>query len=355
MILSLRGGGAERQLALLGSELARRGHDVHVAFIHDGENAAMLGGGCTLHRIAVRSKFDPRLWTRTAALVRRLRPDVMQTWLTHMDIAGGAAARLSRVPWVVSERSAAACYPASLLNRLRIAAGRRADLIVANSPGGAAYWTGLGIDPSRIEIVPNFVPVRDIESAAPLDDPRIASDDELLLAVGRLSPEKNLGAVIDALPEVVQARPRVRFALCGDGAILPELQARVAAAALNGRVIFAGFVPNVASWLKRAATVVAVSLYEGHPNAVLEAVAAGTPVIVSDIPAYRAILDGGAAAFVEPGDVRGIAAAIINTLDDRATAAQRAALARQALHALSLEATAERYETAYRRAIAHRS
>jgi glycosyltransferase involved in cell wall biosynthesis len=203
--------------------------------------------------------------------------------------------------------------------------------------------------------VPNFVPLAEIDAAEAVDDARLSRDDELLVHVGRLSFEKNLPLLVDALRHVVRARPRAKLVFLGEGQMLPELSARIGEAGLRERTVFAGFVPNVASWLKRAAAVVAVSLYEGHPNAVLEAVAARTPVIVSDIPAYRAILDGGAAAFVEPRDVRGIAAAIINTLDDRATAAQRAAHAQQALHALSLEATAERYETAYRRAIAHRS
>ena len=49
-----------------------------------------------------------------------------------------------RVPWVLSERSAASSYPPVLLNRLRVAAGRRADIVAANSPGGAEYWQAHG-------------------------------------------------------------------------------------------------------------------------------------------------------------------------------------------------------------------
>jgi glycosyltransferase involved in cell wall biosynthesis len=115
-----------------------------------------------------------------------------------MDVLGGVAARLLRVPWVISERSSALSYPPTLLNRFRAAVGDHADRIVSNSPGGTDYWAARGFDQSRIEIIPNFVPVTEIEAAADLDDPRLSDGDELVLCVGRLNVEKNLDAVVDA-------------------------------------------------------------------------------------------------------------------------------------------------------------
>ena len=107
----------------------------------------------------------------------------------------------------------------------------------------------------------------------------------------------------------------------------------------------------MASWLKRASVSVAVSRCEGHPNAVLEAMAAGAPVVVSDIPAYRSILDQESALFVAGNDPRAIAAAIVEALEDRVAADQRAVRARLALPSQSLAATAVRYEGVYRQAI----
>ncbi len=286
--------------------------------------------------------------------MRRLRPDVVQTWLAHMDIVGGAAARLLRVPWVMAERSAALSYPPTLLYRVRVAAGRRADRIVANSPGGAEYWRANGVDPARIDIVSNFVSSTDIASADPLGDARLAGEDELVLHVGRLSPEKNLWTLLNALPEVFSARPRAKLVLCGDGPLGERLAAQVSAAGLDGRVVLAGFVPNVGSWLKRASAVVSVSPCEGHPNAVLEAMAAGVPVVVSDIPAHRSMLDPASAWFVPANDSRAIASGIVGTLEDRPAALLRAARARQGVASLSLEATATRYEDVYRRVVAAR-
>ncbi|MEA2336252.1 MAG: hypothetical protein QOE82_259 [Thermoanaerobaculia bacterium] len=351
LILSLRGGGAERQLAYLAPELAWRGHDVHVAFVYDGVNSEPLQTTCGLHPLRSSAKYHLALPIRLAALVRKLRPDLLQTWLTHMDVLGGTIAKFTGVPWLITERSSALMYPPTLLNRVRETIGRRADRIVSNSRGGADYWLGHGVENSRLEVIPNFVPAAELESAEAIDDPRIDEGDEIVLHVGRLSPEKNVGMVIEAMEAVCRVRPRARLVVCGDGPLLADLQRR--AANLGDRVIFAGFVPNVSSWLKRAAVVVAVSLFEGHPNAVLESAVAGVPVVVSDIPAYRSVLAGDAAEFVPCGDAAAIAAAIVRTLEDRPAASERVTRARATVAALSPENLASRYEAAYASAIAH--
>jgi glycosyltransferase involved in cell wall biosynthesis len=356
MILTLTGGGAERQLAYLAPELSRRGHDVHVAFAQPGVNSRLLNESpVALHHLRLSAKYDPRLATASLTLLRRLRPDVLQTWLTHMDIVGGGASRLLNIPWVLSERSAALSYPPTLLNRMRAAAGRRATLIVANSHGGKDYWTAQDVPASRIDVVPNFVPATQIALAGPLQDARILPEDELVIHVGRLSPEKNLALLVDALSLVFRLRPRARFAFCGEGPLMDELTLRIEAEKLADRVIFAGFVKEIGPWLKRSSAVVAVSLCEGHPNAVLEAMAAGVPVVVSDIPAYRAILPDAGAFFVDGRNVQGIAAGIVQALEDRPGAESRAGHAKTALGEQSISMIAEHYEAAYRRAIAYAS
>ncbi len=86
----------------------------------------------------------------------------------------------------------------------------------------------------------------------------------------------------------------------------------------------------------------------------LEAMAAGVPVVVSDIPAHRAILDQDSAWFVPTHDARAIAGGIVGTLEGRARALQRVAHARARVATLSLEATVTRYEDLYRRVVAAR-
>src|SRR5205807_8772719 len=235
-ILSLTGGGAERQLAYLAPELRRRGHDVHVAYVYGGIYLdRLMANGCATHSIASSSKRDPRVLFRVTGLVRRLRPDVVHTWLSHMDIAGGVAAKLIRIPWVMSERSAAGLYPRMVMNCVREVMGRRADLVIANSPGGADYWRTLGLPADRIEVIRNFVPLEEIAAAPMLDDDRIDHDDELVVHAGRLSPDKNLFTLLAAMEQVCRRRPRARLALCGEGPLRGALEADVITKGLEER------------------------------------------------------------------------------------------------------------------------
>jgi glycosyltransferase involved in cell wall biosynthesis len=350
VILSMMGGGAERQLAYLAPELCKRGHDIHVAYVYSGIYLEPLAKSrCAMHRIAISRKRDPLVLLRVARLVRRLRPDVIHTWLTHMDIAGGMSAKLLRIPWVMSERSAAGLYPPTMMNRFREVIGRRANLIVANSPGGADYWRGLGVPAGRIEVIRNFVSLEEIAAAPMLDDCRVSAGTELIVHAGRLSPEKNLLTLLAAMEEVFRKRPHAKLALCGEGPLRDTLAAQVSARGLEERVIFAGFVRNVASWLKRANVAITISETEGHPNAVLEAAAAGAPLVLSDIGAHRAIVNDSSAAFVSALEARAVAEAIDRTLDDRDAALGRAARARSAVAGLTLDATVIEYESAYLR------
>lgn len=345
------GGGAERQLSFLAPALATRGYNVHVAFVFPGVNSVSLADGpCVLHQIAASNKRDPLIAGRLLSLVRTLRPDVIQTWLTQMDILGGGVAKVLGIPWILSERSDRLNYPPSLLNRLRTVLGRRATIVVANSPGGANYWASLGVPLERIEIIRNCVAVREIENANPIADPRLGAGDDVVLVVGRLSREKNLNSVIVALQELRRRRAHVKMVFCGEGPLLGSLQAQVRDRGLVECVIFAGFVSNVAAWLKRASALVAIPLWEGHPSATLEAMAAGLPVVVSDIPAFRSILDDESAWFVPADDPRAVARALDDALTAHGEASRRALNAKRRLDGTSLSAMVGLYEDIYRRA-----
>ena len=343
-IWRMAGGGAERQLAYLVDGLVRRDWDVHVARVFPDVNDALLeASGCRVHRLGGRGRFDPAIAVGQARLVRRLRPAVMQTWLIPMDILAGAVATALRVPGILSEGSAAEAYPPSLFHRARARIGRRAHACIANSEAGAAYWRGLGVDEARIHVVPNGVPLDAIDAApAAL---RAGTGEPLVVSVGRLSPEKNLPLLVDALALVMRRRP-ARAVLCGAGPLRAAIESRAAALGIADRVALVGFVPDVWSRLKAADAMVALGAFEGHPNAVLEGMACGVPLVVSDIAAHRAILDDASAWFVgrDPEEIaRAIEAAI-----DAGRSTERAARARARVAGLSVEAFVQGHEELYR-------
>jgi glycosyltransferase involved in cell wall biosynthesis len=343
-ISTLGGGGAERQLAYLALEQrAGLGYEVHVACVAEGHNAARLrDGGVWPHVLAGRGNHDPRLLLGLLALARRVRPHVVQSWLTQMDVLGGLVARAMGAHWVLSERSAAACYPGTLKDRIREALARSGAVVVSNSGEGDRFWAARRVPAGRRHLVPNALPLREIHAAPVMD----AAPGPWVLFVGRLAAEKNVLVVVDAMARL--AAGGARGVLLGDGPLRGQVEAEVARRGLTGRILVPGYVPDAWGWMKRADVLLAPSRYEGHPNAVAEAMACGCPLVVSDIPAHRDLLDRGNALFVDPSDGGALAAAAASVLADPAGAGARAAAARAVAEKWSVEAAARRLDTVYR-------
>jgi glycosyltransferase involved in cell wall biosynthesis len=106
--------------------------------------------------------------------------------------------------------------------------------------------------------------------------------------------------------------------------------------------------------MKRADVFVATSLFEGQPNAVLEAMACGCPLVVSDIPAHRELLDETTALLVNPHKADALAEAILDVLSAPAAALARARKARAGVASLSIPSVARRYAELYESVLAAR-
>jgi glycosyltransferase involved in cell wall biosynthesis len=339
-IPTLEYGGAERQLCYLAEELTRMGHEIHVALIRRGAHfERMVAAGAIVHEIHTRGHHDPRLFVNLARLMRKLKPDVVQTCNMQMDVAAGAAALLTRTPWVLCELSAAPCYPRGWKSSLRRMLGKRAGAIVSNSRQGDAYW--LEVDLRRRYVIVNAVPLAEID-AVETDVP----DRQTVLFAGRMDDGKNVGSLIDALSRIANGID-FEVVLCGDGPRRPELEQLAADRGLTKRILFPGYVTNVWQRMKSAAVFVSLSRYEGCPNVVLEAMACGCPLVVSDIPAHREILDEESALFVPCGDAAAAAEAIRKTLSARAAAESRARIARTLTVLWSVETMARGFEAVY--------
>jgi glycosyltransferase involved in cell wall biosynthesis len=347
---SFVGGGAERQLSYLALSLAELGHEVHIGFLHDGPNLQRLQGTAVqLHRLPAAGNHDPRLLLRTGDLIRRVRPDVVQTWLLQMDVFAGAAARIAGVPWILAERCSAEMYSSGWKNRLRRVLGRGSDAIVANSAVGLEYWRDV---PNRNHhrMVRNIVPVDAITATTglPQDAGDLLKAPELIVAAGRLHEQKNWLVYFAALRTVLNARPQARAVVFGEGPLEAPLRQLASSYECADRIHLRGYVGDLWRWLKHASVYVSASRYEGTPNVVLEAVACKSPLVLSDIQSHREILSAEQAEFVALESAADIAAGIVRVLDDRARFAARAERAYEAVSNWSGASIAREYAELYR-------
>jgi glycosyltransferase involved in cell wall biosynthesis len=272
----------------------------------------------------------------------------MQTWLPQMDVFGGLAALATGTPWVLSERASGAAYAERWKDRaLRRGVGRRATGVVANSAAGAAYWANAAPAVPRY-VVPNAVALAEIAAATTLDPATLGFEAAAPYVVfaGRLAPQKNLPWLIAALRQVFASHPGTAL-IAGEGPDRAALEAQVRALGLGDRVRFLGYRDDPWALMKATAVLVNPSRFEGQPNAVVEAMACGLPVVVSDIPEHRELLAGDLGTLVPSDDVAGLAAAITCALDAGPGIQVRARRARAHVAALTPERAAERYEEIY--------
>ena len=249
-------------------------------------------------------------------LVRRIRPSIIQTWLAQMDVFGGMAAVVTKTPWVLAERSAPEHYWRFKDRVLRRLVALGVGAFVGNSRTGLAYWASHARRGAMTQLVTNALPLREIAAAPRVVPADLASTASMPLIVyaGRLSEEKNVFLLLDALA-LVCARSNAVAVLCGDGPLRSALEERIAVLGLAGRVRVLGFRTDVWSIFKAATVCVNPSRFEGRPNAVLEAIACKCPVVVSDIPGHREFLDASTAVIVPVASREGMAQGILSVLE----------------------------------------
>ena len=346
LIPTLEGGGAERQLSLLAAEQVRRGYDVHIALRRGGVHAqSLLDGGARLHRLGDRPSVDPRQYFAIVGVVSQLRPDVVQTWLPQMDVIGGLAALQSRTAWVISERTSSKFYAdVPYFAWVRRQIGRYSSAVVANSEAGAAYWRLTGGLPKCVAIIRNALDLVGIRTAPAKSRQGLSGD--VVLVVGRFSPEKALEIVVQAIGNLEGVDP-LTVVMIGEGPVRGAIEEQIKTASLCSRISIQPYQSDWWSWLKIADCLVVMSRFEGNPNVVLEAMAAGCPVILSDISAHREIADSSSALFVPVDDVNALSNGIAELLLNKGAASERARRAQSNMDRLTVQAMADAYDAVY--------
>jgi glycosyltransferase involved in cell wall biosynthesis len=173
-----------------------------------------------------------------------------------------------------------------------------------------------------IEVIRNGV---DVERAPYGPEARAAArrrlgvaDEELLVGcVASLYPKKDHRSLIEAFARLEPARLRAQLVMVGSGPLEADLRARAAQLGLANRVMFVGSVPDPPALLPGFDVFALSSRYEGLPNALLEAMAAGLPAVATDVGGVAEVLEDGVSGLLAPaGDVPALAAALDRLLQD---------------------------------------
>jgi 1,2-diacylglycerol 3-alpha-glucosyltransferase len=199
-----------------------------------------------------------------------------------------AQAYLPLLPYVISETMLQAYMPAFC---------RACNLIIAPSPGMRNVLEHLGVDVD-IQVVPNGVDLKPLlDNQQVIERQKFGIDNEhiILIYVGRLGPEKNLPFLLRSFAGTSHAYDKVRLLIVGDGPERDNLQDRVKAMGIQKKVVFTGMVPykELPGYLHMADAFITASVTEVHPLSIIEAMAAGLPVLGIDSPGVGdTILDG---------------------------------------------------------------
>lgn len=292
LVSSMEGGGAERVAALLCNHWVGQGYNVTLVPTYSGRGECLypLDRRVRLDyladRVGSRSRSLCNKVRRFIALRRMIRessPDVIVSFLPHVNVPAVLISCILKIPVVVSERTYPPAMPLGnpleLLRRLTY--GRATSVVVQTQR--SLQWLEGCCPKARGRLIPNPV-------AYPLPfgervvhpDTVVARTRRVTLAVGRLGQEKGLDQLLEAFGALALQNPEWDLIILGEGSEWQNLEQLLDGLGLKGRVHLPGHVGNPGDWYARADLYVLSSRFEGFPNALLEAMSYGLPAVSFD-------------------------------------------------------------------------
>jgi glycosyltransferase involved in cell wall biosynthesis len=322
VITDLEVGGVPLHLLRLAAHVRRSGWAVGVVSLKApgpvGDRLA--DAGVEVLSCDARGAADARVFVRLAAVIQRFSPDLVHALLFHANVASRVACVLVGFP---ARRLLCEIQTVEIERTWHLAVDRfthrRCRFTIGNSPSVLRHLHARARIPmARLRLAPGGVDVAAIEAARPMDREALGvrPNEKLLLWVGRMDPIKGLDTLVAAVDLARRAVP-LRLLLVGDGDIKRHIEADVAARGLGELVSLLGRRDDVPRLLQTADLFVFPSRTEGMPNALLEAMAAGLPVVTTDVPGCHDVVTAGETGrLVPPDDAEALAAAIAEAFEE---------------------------------------
>lgn len=305
--------GGQNQVLLTARGMAERGHAVLLGCQAGGallERARGLGLPAEGLRFA--GDFSPLAALALRALVRRFRPDAIQSHDPHTLLAawwaGGSARRFAvrRVDFPLRGRLSRAKYGAC-------------ERVIAVSSAIRAVLGASGLPAQRVSVVHEGVPDRPAEPGgrAALRELGVPADGLVVGNVAALTGHKDHASLLDAAALLVAREPRAHLVIAGEGELRPALEARAAALGLGRRCLFLGFRGDLDRLLPAFDVFCLSSRLEGLGTSLLDAMCFARPIVATAAGGIaEAVADGVNGRLVPPGDASALAEALLETLRD---------------------------------------
>jgi glycosyltransferase involved in cell wall biosynthesis len=324
IITGLENGGAEAMLDRLVTNCPACRHTV-ISMLDEGVYGPRLAAsGVPVHTLNMRrGGMTLAGLRRLGALLRTVKPDVVQTWMYHADLIGGTASRLGGIGPVVWGLHNSDLSPGKTKRTTRAVVRACAALsrfvparIISCSRQAAVAHERMGYASSRFVVIPNGYDLS-VFRIDPEAGQRVRAElgvrpGEMLLGmVARFDPQKDHANLFRALALSIRDHPDLRCLLVGEGmhADNAVLTAMVAANGLGNRVVLVGPRSDIPAVMNALDVHVLSSSGEAFPNVVAEAMASGTPCVVTDV-GDAAYIVGDTGWVVAPSDASALSAAI---------------------------------------------
>jgi glycosyltransferase involved in cell wall biosynthesis len=285
--------------------------------------------------------------------VARLRPDMIHAWMFAANTYGFAAARACGVERFVVGQRCVDPWKSRLQLALDRALARRCRAVVVNSDGVRDFYIRHGAPAGRVRVIPNGVaaaPAPTTTRRQLLAELALPEQSRLVGLVGRLWPQKRVKDAIWVADLLKVIRDDVHLLVIGDGPQRDRLRRYRDQVRIGDKVHFLGERGDVPRLMPHFDVLWSTSGYEGQSNVILEAMAAGVPVVATNIPGTRELVISDATGYLVPvGDRAGFAKYTARLLDDPALAARLSAAARLRVQSeFSVAKMIERHAALYR-------
>lgn len=338
LIDGLKIGGAEVLLRDLVHGLRDADFRVSVGFSSSGPiQESIRDMGISLTRLPRLTRVDPMLFSGMCQLIRRERPQIVHTHLFKSDFHGRLAARLCKVPVIVSTAHNIDAWARRLpLGYIYGLTTRLADQIIAVSDEVRDFQIRYtNTPPAKIATIHNGVDVSAFENQiengkAVRKELGLSESAPVIGIVGRLERQKDHNTFLEAAVRIKRSLPEARFLIVGDGSLRGELLSHARALDLLPAALFCGIRKDIPAVLAALDVLVFSSRWEGLPVTLLEGMAAGLPVVstaVGGVPGV--VIENETALLVSPGSPEALAKASLAVLQDKALAGKLGAAGRQ--------------------------